>query len=66
VRPWKSTVTAVSSRTGAERSTAIVTMTSLGASAFKAMSVTSPTRMPLNSTLEPCRRPETELSNRMR
>jgi hypothetical protein len=66
VRPWKSMVTAVSARTGALRSMEIVACTWRGLSGLSCRPDTSPTRMPLNSTVPPVRRPDTEPSNSTR
>ncbi len=53
-------LTTVSLRIGVPRSTAIMAVTSWGASALSPSSVTSPTRRPLNSTADPTSSPETE------
>src|SRR5680860_1069896 len=66
VRPCCSTLTRVSSRIGVFLTTEMVAITCCGASGLRATPVTSPMRMPLNSTAEPMRRPDTELSNRTR
>ncbi len=60
VSPWVSMLTCVSARIGVPLTTAIVAITSWGASALSPSPVTSPTRMPLNKTVEPISRPETE------
>ena len=50
VRPWNSRPTLVSARTGVVEATEIVALTRRGLSGASPSSVTSPTRMPLNST----------------
>ena len=56
----------VSALTGVVRSTLTVARTSSGRSALNCRRVTSPTRIPLNRTAEPSRKPETEPSKRTR
>ena len=63
VRPWNSSPTLVSGRTGAAEATEIVALTRRGSSGASPISVTSPTRMPLNSTAAPTNSPGTEPSN---
>jgi len=66
VSPCDSMPTSVSARTGVPRSTPIVASARSGCSGSRPRSVTSPTRMPLNSTAEPTSSPEIELSKRTR
>ena len=63
VRPWNSRPTLVSARTGVVEATEIVALTRRGLSGARPRSVTSPTRMPLNSTAAPTSSPGTEPSN---
>ena len=59
VRPWKLISTRVSARIGVAGSTAIVVMTRLGSCGSSLRLKMAPTRMPLNSTLDPVVSPET-------
>ena len=59
VSPWKSSPTLLSARTGVVEATDIVALTKRGLSGASPSWVTSPTRMPLNSTPAPTRRPGT-------
>ena len=63
VKPWNSRPTLVSARTGVVEATEIVALTRRGLSGARPRSVTSPTRMPLNSTPAPINNPGTEPSN---
>jgi len=63
VKPWNSRPTLVSDRTGVGEATEIVALTRRGLSGARPRSVTSPTRMPLNSTAAPTKSPGTEPSN---
>jgi len=63
VKPWNSRPTWVSGRTATNLSIEMVAVTCCGRSGLSLRSVTSPTRMPLNSTEAPVRKPDTEPSN---
>ncbi len=65
VRPACSSVTIVSERIGVDGVTETTAATSDGLS-VRRISVTSPTRMPLNRTGPPTRRPDTEPSKTIR
>ena len=65
VRPAYSSVTTVSERTGVDGTIEMTAATSDGFS-VRRISVTSPTRMPLNKTGPPTRKPDTEPSNTTR
>ena len=65
VKPWNSSPTLVSERTGVVEATEIVASTRRGLSGARPRSVTSPTRIPLNSTAAPTSSPGTEPSNWM-
>ena len=57
VSPWESSVTSVSERTGVVVSTEMVATEFFGSFGSSDSAVTSPTRMPLNVTDAPGRRP---------